>query len=105
VSQQSSGLARVHLLVSGHVQGVMFRQSALAVAEELGVSGWVRNLADQRVELVIEGPPEDVGEMVDWCRHGPPAARVQDVELTAELPRGESGRFEIRPSEGRGFLD
>jgi acylphosphatase len=94
----------VHLLISGYVQGVMFRQSACAVAEELGVSGWVRNRSDQRVELVIEGPPEDVGEMVDWCRHGPPAARVQDVELTAELPRGETGRFEIRPSERVGLL-
>jgi len=102
VSQQSVGLVRVRLLVSGYVQGVMFRQSAVNVAEELGVSGWVRNLSDQRVELVIEGPPEDVGEMVDWCRHGPPAARVEDVELTAELPRGERGRFEIRPSEGFG---
>jgi acylphosphatase len=102
VSQHSVGLARVRLLVSGYVQGVMFRQSAVNVAEELGVSGWVRNLSDQRVELVIEGPPEDVGEMVDWCRHGPPAARVEDVELTAELPRGERGRFEIRLSEGFG---
>ena len=102
MSQQSVGLVRVRLLVSGYVQGVMFRQSAVNVAEELGVSGWVRNLSDQRVELVIEGPPEDVGEMVDWCRHGPPAARVEDVELTAELPRGERGRFEIRPSEGFG---
>ncbi len=102
MSQHSVGLARVRLLVSGYVQGVMFRQSAVNVAEELGVSGWVRNLSDQRVELVIEGPPEDVGEMVDWCRHGPPAARVEDVELTAELPRGERGRFEIRLSEGFG---
>jgi len=102
VSHGSPGLARVHLFVSGHVQGVMFRQSALAVAEELGVSGWVRNLPDQRVELVIEGPPEDVGEMVDWCRHGPPAARVQDVEMTPELPRGEASRFEIRSTEGFG---
>ena len=103
MNHPSSALARVHLLISGHVQGVMFRQSAQAVAEELGVSGWVRNLPDQRVELVIEGPPEDVGEMVDWCRHGPPAARVQDVEMTAELPRGETGRFEIRPSDRFGF--
>jgi acylphosphatase len=104
VTHGSPGLARVHLVISGHVQGVMFRQSAQDVAEQLGVSGWIRNLADQRVELVIEGPPEDVGEMVDWCRHGPPAARVQDVELTAELPRGEAGPFEIRPSEGFGRL-
>jgi acylphosphatase len=102
VSQHSVGLARVRLLVSGYVQGVMFRQSAVNVAEELGVSGWVRHLSDPRVEVVIEGPPENVGEMVDWCRHGPPAARVEDVELTAELPRGEHGRFEIRPSEGFG---
>jgi acylphosphatase len=91
------------LIISGHVQGVAYRQSAQAVADELGLSGWVRNLADQRVELMIEGPPEDVGEMVDWCRHGPPAARVRDVEMTAELPRGETGKFEIRTTERFGF--
>jgi acylphosphatase len=77
----------------------MFRQSAQEVALELGVSGWIRNLADGRVELVIEGPPEDVGEMVDWCRHGPPASTVQDIELQQELAQGEQGNFVIRQSE------
>lgn len=80
----------------------MFRQSAKEIAGELGLSGWVRNLTDGRVELMIEGPPEDVGEMLDWCRHGPPAATVEDVTMTQELARGEPGRFEIRPSEGFG---
>ncbi|MFN0072006.1 MAG: acylphosphatase [Chloroflexota bacterium] len=90
------------MIISGHVQGVMFRQAAVEVAEGLGVQGWIRNLSSGRVELVIEGPPEDIGEMVDWCRHGPPSARVQDVDLRPELPQGERGRFSIRPSEGHG---
>ena len=94
--------ARVHLWIAGRVQGVMFRQSAVEVAEELGLGGWVRNLRDGRVELVIQGPPEDVGEMVDWCRHGPPAAIVQDVELHQEPATAGRREFEIRPSEGFG---
>lgn len=96
----SQTAARVHLWITGRVQGVMFRQSAIAVADELGLHGWIRNLADGRIELVIEGPPEDVGEMVDWCRHGPPGATVTDVAMTQELAAGELRPFEIRPTEG-----
>lgn len=99
MADQGGPPARVHLWLSGRVQGVVFRDSAREVAEELGVGGWVRNLPDGRVEVVIEGPPEDVGEMVDWCRHGPPGAYVQDVELQQEHPTGVPGDFQIRPTD------
>jgi acylphosphatase len=102
VSLPADADARVHLWIEGRVQGVMFRQTAAQVAEELGLGGWVRNLRDGRVEVVIQGPPEDVGEMVDWCRHGPPAATVQDVEIRQEPVIRGRRMFEIRATEGYG---
>lgn len=76
--------ARVHLSVHGRVQGVSFRYYMLEQAIQMGVFGWVRNLWDGRVEAVIEGDPEKVRRMVDWCRKGPPAAIVEDIEITWE---------------------
>ena len=57
---------RVHVLVSGKVQGVFFRSSTKNMAEELGLSGWVRNLADGRVEALFEGKKEVVETMIEW---------------------------------------
>ena len=70
---------RAHLLVSGRVQGVYFRQSTLLEAQNLGVNGWVRNLMDGRVEAVFEGEEHSVKTLVNYCRQGPPAARVNNV--------------------------
>ncbi|MFB6152940.1 MAG: acylphosphatase, partial [Halodesulfurarchaeum sp.] len=77
------------------VQGVFFRANTREQAQERGIDGWVRNLADGRVEAVFEGPEADVEEMVEWCHEGSPAARVEDVEVEYEDPTGESG-FRIR---------
>jgi len=82
---------RLHLFVSGRVQGVWYRGSMAAEAERFGVDGWVRNLADGRVEAVVEGVPEAVDAVVDWCRRGPPAARVEAVEAFEETPEGLRG--------------
>ncbi len=84
-------MKRVHLFVAGRVQGVFFRQSAHDKALELGLSGWVRNRADGRVEGVAEGDDEKVDAWVAWCRQGPPSALVRDVSLETEAPRGEQG--------------
>jgi acylphosphatase len=83
--------ARRHVWVSGRVQGVWFRDGCRAEAESFGVSGWVRNLADGRVEAVFEGPPGPVDALVEWCRSGPPRARVLDVEVRHEPVVGEVG--------------
>lgn len=84
---------RVH--VAGRVQGVWFRESCRDRALDAGVSGWVRNLDDGRVEVVLEGPAAAVDEVVAWCRQGPPRARVDRVDRVDEEPVGEQG-FRVR---------
>jgi len=86
---------RAHVYVSGRVQGVFFRYRTSELAGRLGVGGWVRNLPDGRVEAVFEGEKEKVEEMLEFCRRGPPGARVEGVEVEWEEPRGEEG-FRIR---------
>ena len=87
---------RVHLFVSGRVQGVGFRYSAVGAARRIGgLAGWVRNLDDGRVEAVVEGPREKLEELIAWCRVGPPSARVEDVEVSWEPPSGEFKDFGI----------
>jgi acylphosphatase len=85
---------RVRVLVSGDVQGVGFRWSTRAEAVGRGLSGWVRNLRDGRVEAVFEGTAVDVDAVVAWCRTGPSWASVTEVEAFEEDPTGESG-FQI----------
>jgi acylphosphatase len=65
------------------------------MAERLGVSGWVRNLPDGNVEAVFEGADGEVGRLMEWSRHGPPHAVVEDVRVQSEPPEGISG-FQIR---------
>ena len=87
---------RAHVLVSGKVQGVFFRSSTKDKAEELGISGWVRNLADGRVEAVLEGEKEDLDKMLEWCRKGPEYARVTGIEIIEEDYKGEFEGFLLR---------
>jgi acylphosphatase len=72
---------------------VWFRESCRREAGGLGLSGWVRNLGDGRVEAVFEGPPDTVGLLVAWCREGPSRAAVEEVVVEAEEPVGERGFF------------
>ena len=81
-------MVRRHLWVRGKVQGVWYRGKCMDRARELGVAGWARNLPDGRVEVVAEGEMEAVDQLVEWCRHGPPLARVLQVEVQSELPEG-----------------
>ncbi len=85
---------RRRVIVSGRVQGVWFRESCRTEAVARSVGGSVRNLEDGTVEAVFEGPPAAVAEMVDWCRHGPPNARVDSVVSREEEPIGE-GAFHV----------
>lgn len=88
--------ARVHLVVSGRVQGVFFRGATVDEARRLGVAGWVRNLPDGRVEVLAEGERGALEALVAFCRRGPPAARVDDVEATWSAFAGDLGAFAAR---------
>jgi acylphosphatase len=88
--------ARVHVFVSGNVQGVFFRQKTKQQAELFGVKGWVRNLLDGRVEAVFEGEEEAVKALVEYCHHGPSYARVTHVDVAWEPYRGEFSDFKTR---------
>ena len=86
---------RARVLVSGRVQGVSFRDATRSQAEQLGLSGWVRNTQDGQVEAVFEGVPETVQQMIEWCKSGPSSADVDDVSVENEQPENLSG-FEVR---------
>lgn len=86
---------RAHLIISGWVQGVAFRYYTRDIARRLGLTGWVRNLRDGSVEAVFEGEEAKVEEMLRWCHEGPPAARVNQVQVERSQANGEYSRFEI----------
>ena len=85
-----------HVLVNGHVQGVFFRGYVQRRANALGVTGWVRNLADGQVEAVFEGDEPVVNQMIAWCRQGPPNARVSGVDVRYEPYSGVFLSFSVR---------
>ena len=87
--------SRVHLVITGRVQGVAFRYSTMRKAEKLGVTGWVRNLPDGRVEAVAEGPRETLERFVAWCGKGPSWGRVDGVEATWHPASGEFAAFRV----------
>jgi len=87
---------RLQVKISGRVQGVWFRASTRDEAVLLGLTGWVRNLPDGRVEAVFEGPEETLQQMLAWCRQGPPSARVDAVETEWSPGKGEFTDFSIR---------
>ena len=86
---------RVRLIIKGRVQGVWFRESTRREAVALGVTGWVRNRPDRTVEVLAEGPEKQVKELVSWCNHGPPVARVDHVLETGEGWKGEFESFDL----------
>ena len=87
---------RAHIYVKGDVQGVFFRSSTRARAKMRGVSGWISNLPDGRVEAVIEGEKDAVEDLIDFCRQGPPGSAVEDVEVSWEKPSHRFTEFDIR---------
>lgn len=87
---------RLHVLIEGHVQGVGFRYSTAQKARTLGVTGWVRNLPDGRVEAEFEGEPDALDAMAEWCREGPRSATVRNVEKEQEKTQPEYSEFRIR---------
>ncbi len=90
---------RAHVFVSGWVQGVFFRAETRDLARQLGVTGWVRNLWDGRVEAVFEGEDWVVERLVAWCHRGPRGAQVDEVDVTYEDHTGEYETFSVRYSD------
>jgi acylphosphatase len=84
----------LRLVISGRVQGVWYRESMRQEAERLGVTGWVRNLNDGRVEAIVCGEPEKTEAIVAWAHKGPPLARVSRIETSPA--EGEYPSFEKR---------
>jgi acylphosphatase len=87
---------RIHVWISGRVQGVFFRANVQEEAGKRDLAGWVKNLPDGRVEAVFEGDADKVDAMLGWCRIGTPLSRVEKVEVREESFQGESHTFEVR---------
>lgn len=86
----------MHLIISGVVQGVFFRASASSAARALNLVGWVRNLSGGTVELLAEGEEASLKKLIQWCREGPPGARVDEVQVTWAEATGEFKVFGVR---------
>ncbi|GAB4457241.1 MAG: acylphosphatase [Anaerolineae bacterium] len=94
-SQPEAKNLRAHVFIAGRVQGVSFRWFTQRQAQELGLTGWVRNLWDGRVEAVFEGEAEAVRQAVAWCHTGEPPARVSHVDVTYAPYTGEFRSFRV----------
>lgn len=85
----------IHCIISGRVQGVFYRANTQRKAVEIGVKGWVRNLADGRVEVMAFGDDNQLQLLTQWLRQGPPTAQVDDVVIE-ELEFQEMPNFSVR---------
>ena len=86
---------RVHILISGRVQGVFFRDNTRKQAQKLGIFGWVRNLEDNRVEAVFEGKKEKLEKILEWAKKGPMFARVDNIDIQWQEYKNEFQNFEV----------
>ena len=86
---------RAHLIIKGRVQGVFYRASAKKKAEELGLTGSAKNLPEDTVEIIAEGPSEKLKEFVQWCWKGPDGAQVKNVAVVWYISKKQFKSFEI----------
>jgi acylphosphatase len=91
----SSQYIRVHLIISGKVQGVYFRKHTQDISLQNNVYGWVKNLQNGDVECVLEGLKSDIDKVMIWCHQGPPNSRVDNVEIKYEEFTGDFNEFKI----------
>ena len=84
----------IHLLITGKAQGVFFRQTAARMAHTLGITGWIKNTKDAKVEAVITGYKDDVKRFITWCQAGPDEANVEDV-VVSKQPDAIFNTFEV----------
>jgi acylphosphatase len=86
---------KAHVIISGRVQGVFFRGKTRNEAKKYKVNGWVRNLADGRVEAVFEGEKADVDKLISFTGKGPSGAKVRDLDIKWMDYNGEFNDFQI----------
>ncbi len=84
---------RAHVCISGRVQGVFYRSTTRDRAEQLGLTGWVRNTSDGKVEAIFEGEETAIKDMIVWCHKGPRSADVSDVTVEYQKFLGEFEEF------------
>ncbi len=89
-------MKRIHLIISGNVQGVFFRHNTNKVGNRLGLKGFVRNLPDGNVEVIAEGDGDRLKEMAEFCKKGPMGAKVEEVKIKYGEATGEFDTFFIR---------
>jgi acylphosphatase len=90
--------ARLHILIAGFVQGVGFRAYVQSMAAEMTLTGWVRNTGEGEVEVLAEGPQNELVVLLSQLQRGPRAARVVSLNHTWEKPTGEFNRFSLKPT-------
>lgn len=89
-------MARAHLFIDGRVQGVFFRTFTREIAHNLALNGWVKNLRDGRVEVVLEGEKKVIQQAIQKCYAGPPGAKVSNIDIQWEQHTGKENGFTIR---------
>ncbi len=89
-------MKQAHIIVSGYVQGVWYRKFVKTNAKDLGLSGWVRNLPNNNVEALIQGPKEEIIKLIELCREGPQFAEVKDIQVGWGEAENKIEEFTIR---------
>jgi acylphosphatase len=100
-AQGATGEMTVHVIVTGRVQGVGYRYATAEQAHQLELAGWVRNLADGRVEALLHGDEDAVRGLIQWMHKGPDMARVDDICITPSITAGDDTEAAPMPFEVR----
>ena len=91
-------IKQVHLLISGYVQGVGYREFVRSNAKKLDLKGWTRNLSDQRVEIVVQGTEENIKKLIKLCEEGPFLAEVKNIAIEWQGATEKFDSFEKLPT-------
>src|SRR5258708_6982884 len=94
-SSRETERVQLHIFAGGRVQGVGFRMYTKKEAEALKLSGWIKNLPDGRVEIIVQGKESRLQRFIKWCQKGPPSARVADLEIERSIVSKLYASFEI----------
>ena len=89
-------MLQVYLIISGKVQGVFYRISCQEIAQGLGLTGWVKNLPTGQVEVLAQGEKEKIEKLIEWCKKGPPGAKVSEVKVEWQNNLNKFVQFQIK---------